>query len=312
MSRRMHPLPGTFVFALVAGLCFVAGGIIAAGVAAGILLSQGQDVDAEAIRGWIEARPLVPTLASWAVMLPAVRRVGGWLAGATREEMGLVRTGRSGFVAGVALGAALLLVRAFVGRMAGDYGPTEAVEVSGFAAIPLLLVVLPSLAVMALGEELLFRGFLLRYWQPSAGPIGALVLTSLLFAGVHAGNPSASLTGAVGVLLAGLMLGMARITSGSLWFPSGIHLGWNAATACVLGLPVSGLELPSLLRWEQLGGEAWLGGGFGPEEGLAYHAALTLGIGAVLIAGPLLQPGSPSSRGDGMASGGTTPSASPR
>lgn len=308
----MHPVPGTLAFAAVAALCFVGGGAISAALAAALLLSAGEAVDGGSIQRWIEARPLVPTLASWALMLPAARRIGGWLSGAGREEMGLTRGGRRGFVVGLGLGAALLLGPAFVGRALGAYGPGLSHEISGFSAVPVLLLVLPALAVMALGEELVFRGFLLRYWTPVAGTVGAVVLTALLFAAVHAGNPSASITGAVGVLLAGLMLALARLTSGSLWFPSGIHLGWNAATACVLGLPVSGLELPSLLRWEQLGGESWLGGAFGPEEGLAYHAALTLGIGAVLIAGPLLQPGSPSSRGDGTASGGSAPSPSPR
>jgi hypothetical protein len=89
------------------------------------------------------------------------------------------------------------------------------------------------------------------------------------------------LLGALGAFIAGLWLGLAFLESGSLLFAAGLHLGWNAASALVLGLPVSGLALPSLLRWLPSGDPAeqiFWGGSYGPEEGIAFHAALALAV----------------------------------
>ena len=52
----------------------------------------------------------------------------------------------------------------------------------------------------------------------------------------------------------------------------------------MLGLPVSGLALPSLLRLtpsSEGGASLWWGGDYGPEEGIAFHIAL---LAATLVA----------------------------
>lgn len=320
-ANRVHAVPGTLLFFLAGGIGMAAGQMLVVVAVAAIQGVRGDPVDPAV---WAASHPLLAAGASWLILVPTIRLFGGWLAASAGEDFGIRRGGRAPFVLGAALGGAMLLGPAGLGALLGGYVPAESTVATGLGALPAILISLPLLALLAFGEELLFRGFLLRYWR-GLGPRGALVATSLLFALVHSANPGVSIPGAVGVMLAGLMLGIARVASGSLWLPAGIHVGWNAATALVAGLPVSGFELPSLARLRSTGGE-WsrglLGGDFGPEEGLAYHGAWMAGIVLVLAVGPWLaqrdstpteaQAGPPSSRGDAAAPERSDGSSSPR
>ncbi len=226
----------------------------------------------------LRSRPLIVFGLQWFVFLPVVLHLGprlGW----TRESIGSASPPRPLHVvgSGLALGATLLLAPALVGRVAGGLvqaptgpgGPLEVVAVFGI------------LAVGAVGEEVLFRGILLRVWEARIGTLGALALTTVIFAIVHAGNPGAGPMGGVGLILAGGLLGLAALRSGGLWWPSAIHLGWNAAAGLIVGLPVSGVRMPSLLHWTPStadGAEGLWGGSFGPEAGVVFHTALLIGI----------------------------------
>ncbi len=287
--NRLHALPGSLLFCAVA-LAAMGAGQVAVGAAMGVLqAARGQEVQGAA---WVAGHPLMAAGASWLLLIPTIRLFGGWLASSTGEDFGVRSGGRVPFVLGATLGAAMLLLPAALGSLLGGYAPADSTAPTGSGAVPAVLLTLPLLALLAFGEELLFRGFFLRYWR-GLGPMGAVVATAGLFSLVHSVNPNASIAGAAGVVLAGVALGIARLVSGSLWLPTGIHLGWNAATALVLGLPVSGFELPSLLRWQATDGD-WarglLGGAFGPEEGLAYHGAWMAAIVVVLASAPWLAP----------------------
>jgi uncharacterized protein len=76
------------------------------------------------------------------------------------------------------------------------------------------------------------------------------------------------------------MLSLAVLWTGSLWFASALHLGWNWATVGLLDLPVSGWELFDAPLYDGAAtGPRWLTGGeFGPEGGLVGTMAVVAGI----------------------------------
>jgi len=134
--------------------------------------------------------------------------------------------------------------------------------------------------IAAAMEEALFRGYplqtLLRSWPAWL----ALLPTSLYFAYVHLDNPNvASGFTFLNTLLAGVWLALAYLRTRSLWFPLGIHWGWNWAMGSLLGLPVSGISEISpnpILRAADTG-PTWLTGGhYGIEGGLACTLALIM------------------------------------
>ena len=298
--RKLHPLPGTLVFGAVFVVVYVAAAFSVALVAAADLARQGDPITAETVLAWSHDHILLAAFLPALAAIPVTWKLGGWIAGLDRSDFGLLPGSSSrALVLGSLLGLAAMGVPALLARAVGWMEPAASPPglATGAAALPALAFALPALLVMAFGEELLVRGFLLRYWQPLLGLPGAVLLSSAAFALMHGTNPNISAFGLLGIFLAGVMLAVAFVASRSLWFATGIHLGWNAATSVVLGLPVSGLVLPSLVRWQAADSDTarqLMGGDFGPEEGLLFHLSLTATLVAALAVAPMLRPTDPS------------------
>jgi uncharacterized protein len=120
--------------------------------------------------------------------------------------------------------------------------------------VPLLVVCLLMVPLQSAGEELLFRGYLMqglglvvrRGWA-------ALLVTSLLFAAVHLGNPEMARFGQSFVLYyvgIGIVLGLATVLDDGLEVAIGAHVANNLWGALVVSFPGSVLDTPALLRME--------------------------------------------------------------
>jgi membrane protease YdiL (CAAX protease family) len=131
-------------------------------------------------------------------------------------------------------------------------------------------------------EEGLLRGYLqftltrgLNFWL-------AAVILSVLFGAMHGSNSGESPIGLVSAGGAGLMFCLSLWLTRSLWWAVGVHAGWNWASACLYGVPDSGLvTVGHLYAMHPVGKPIWSGGATGPEGsayGLVVEAAITLGI----------------------------------
>jgi uncharacterized protein len=121
----------------------------------------------------------------------------------------------------------------------------------------------------AFGEELLFRGYLFQSLTAGANKIIAVGSFSLFFAAAHLANPHVTLFSFVNIALAGLWLSLAYYQTGALWYPIGVHFGWNFFQH-LYAFPVSGghFEAFKLGIVDQRGPEWLTGGAFGPEGGV--------------------------------------------
>jgi membrane protease YdiL (CAAX protease family) len=138
-------------------------------------------------------------------------------------------------------------------------------------AMALLLFVL-----VALGEELMFRGYLQVNAQEALGAPLALLLVSIGFSLFHMLNPNFRWLALLNITLAGLALGYGRYVTGKLWLPMAYHLSWNFFQGPIFGLPVSGVRYGGLLSVANLQAPLLTGGKFGPEGGLLATAFLLL------------------------------------
>ncbi|MCA1617880.1 MAG: CPBP family intramembrane metalloprotease [Acidobacteria bacterium] len=181
---------------------------------------------------------------------------------------------------GLLVGGASVCLAALIG---GGFGGYSFAFNDGVAGAALLRTVVVSGVVFLLGaaaEEMLFRGYpfqtLLRSWPLWA----ALVPVSVPFALVHLTNPNvAPVFTFANTVLAGVWLGVAYWRTRSLWFPLGVHAGWNWVQGAALGSPVSGITkiTPDPLLRMADAGPHWLGGGaYGIEGGAACTLALLL------------------------------------
>jgi CAAX protease family protein len=120
-------------------------------------------------------------------------------------------------------------------------------------------------------EELLFRGVLFRLVEERWGTLVALVVSGVLFGGLHLINKNATVWGALSIAVSGgLLAGAAYVFTRSLWLPIGVHLGWNFAESGIFGATDSGSDqtVGGLLTGVPHGPAFFSGGAFGPEASI--------------------------------------------
>ena len=127
-----------------------------------------------------------------------------------------------------------------------------------------------TLAFMALGEELLFRGFMLNgLIHISKNKCLSVIITAVLFGLAHASNPNATTVSIISNGLGGAMYSIAFIESESIWLPFALHFAWNFFQGPVFGFPVSGLHFGGIVNQSFVPGKNILtGGSYGPEGGI--------------------------------------------
>ena len=135
--------------------------------------------------------------------------------------------------------------------------------------------------VVAVGEEVLFRGIVFRMIDERWGTLVAMIVSALIFGFVHISNQNATVWSSLAIAVeAGLMLAAAYKWSGTLWVPIGIHWSWNFFQGPIFGFAVSGNETQSLIK-SVIKGSDWLTGGpFGAEASVP---ALLLGLAFAIV-----------------------------
>jgi len=120
--------------------------------------------------------------------------------------------------------------------------------------------------VAAVYEELIMRGALFRIIEERFGSLIALIVSASIFGLLHVFNPGANFVSTACIALeAGLLLATAFMATRSLWFPIGLHFGWNFTEGGIFGAAVSGGKVQGFLSTAITGPPLVSGGEFGPE-----------------------------------------------
>ena len=122
--------------------------------------------------------------------------------------------------------------------------------------------------IVSVNEEVLVRGYILPNFMDSMNRYLALVLSSLIFTGLHLFNPNVSFLGITNIFLAGILLGIGYIFTKNLWFPLALHFSWNFFQGPIFGFEVSGTDTDTLISQTITGSELLTGGKFGFEGSL--------------------------------------------
>lgn len=141
----------------------------------------------------------------------------------------------------------------------------------------------------AVFEEVLFRVLLLTALvillrRLSAGRWIAVAIVAVIFGAVHLTNENATLIGAFGTALGGVIYGIAYLGTRAIWLPLFLHISWNLSQA-LWGFPVSGTtRWPGWVTSTSVeGGEVLNGGAYGPEAGVPGMLARLVIIALVFL-----------------------------
>ena len=173
--------------------------------------------------------------------------------GASLRELGLVPTPERlwQFGGGFAVTGVLFLGIA-VAQAAAVRAPWQ---LQGFPGIRAALIGLLVTGVLALSEELLFRGVALRYMRSLCGDRAAILLSAILFGAYHVVQSHDWAMGAVFRFLmptlGGLLFGWAALRSRGLALPLGLHLGgnWVQSSIAVFAPNVLPVDAPVQALW---------------------------------------------------------------
>jgi membrane protease YdiL (CAAX protease family) len=209
--------------------------------------------------------------------------IGFWLdrEAASISEQGLPR--RTGWLGEAGLGLAAgwsLAVVCVLLLVAG--GGIAIVLLRGFSASVWLAIELDLFALLALAEEIAFRGYGFQQLERALGSLGAALGFAVFYAIVQSFQPGSNRASiAVSVALS-LVLSTAYLRSRALWVSWGINFGWKASRALLFGLAISGVTRHSPVVQGNPMGPFWLtGGGFGLDGSWVSCAVLLAAIPVV-------------------------------
>jgi hypothetical protein len=190
------------------------------------------------------------------------------------------------FLAGLGAGALLMLAPALVLALSGAV--TWRVSAAGGAALGAGLAVM---ALVAITEELLFRGFLFQRLLDGLGAWPAQLLIAALFTLTHsdalATQGALTYLAGANIFLASLVFGLAYLRTCSLAMPIGLHFAANAVQGPLLGFGVSGDTDVGLLTPVLSSAPTWwTGGAFGLEASVPGLLVLAV-LAAVLWRWPV-------------------------
>lgn len=213
--------------------------------------------------GGLSMMTLAALLAGWIMLSRVDNRPFGAL-GFAASRRGLLELVVGLKLGGILIGlTVILLVLSGSAAFAPDAGTL--VSYAGFLGWTLLFF-----GLAAAFEEVIFRGYPFQALVEWVGAWPAIVIASAIFALLHGQNPSVTPLALVNIFIAGVLLSIAYLRTRSLWFATGVHVGWNWTMSTLLDFPVSGLGFDTPLYSAVPEGPAWwTGGAFGPEAGLA-------------------------------------------
>lgn len=231
---------GTFAWGLLVAAVFVAAQVFTTGVVA--LHGKGelseaqaaQVLDAATVDGYVLS---VSTFASALVCVPLLFGIARLKKGSSvRDYFALKAVAPPTLFAWMGITLGLLALSDGLTWLLGKPIVPEFMKAAHASADPLWLLWLALILAAPLFEEAFFRGFLFAGFAASAaGPAGAIVITSALWAAIHL---QYDLYGIATLFVLGVAFGLARLRTGSLYVPLALHAMTNliaAAQAALFG-----------------------------------------------------------------------------
>lgn len=180
-----------------------------------------------------------------------------------------LRQGLWGAGVGAVMALLLLVISFALGILRFKVNP------EGWSILPLYSV---FFLLVALEQELLLRGYLLKLFSENMQPWKALLTSTLLISLFQDPGEGSIVLGGINLLLSSILLGLVYLHFKSIWAAVGLHFSWYFLQGLVMGFKVGKGEVHGLLIPVQQGHADWISGGVTGMEGSIITAILYLGV----------------------------------
>lgn len=185
------------------------------------------------------------------------------------------------YLMGAVIGLVMISLPVLVCKLTGCITITVSKD---FSPVMVLLFFIAFL-FQGMGEEVLFRGYLMTSLARKTNIWIAIIGNSLMFSFFHIGNASFSFIAFLNIFLFGVFASVFMLKRGSIWAVGAIHSLWNFGQGNIFGFNVSGNPKFDTLfeSTQQNFGKILHGGDFGPEGGLGVTVILLVALLVALL-----------------------------
>lgn len=132
--------------------------------------------------------------------------------------------------------------------------------------------------IQSSAEEVFTRAYLIPTFEGKLGTWIAIIVSSSLFGIMHVGNDNFTWIGFFNIVLGGWLMALLFIYYRNIWICAGFHTGWNFIQATLFDFNVSGVDVYSLIQFQDIGYANITGSHFGYEGSLISIIALILAL----------------------------------
>lgn len=129
--------------------------------------------------------------------------------------------------------------------------------------------------IVAIGEEVFFRGYVFGLVKHYANTTKAIVINTTIFALIHFINPHSFekelqyiILELTNIFLLGYLFSISRAITKNLYMPIGLHLAMNVTQLTIFGFSNGGKNVDSILINTLVSDSIWNGSGYGLESSL--------------------------------------------
>ncbi len=182
----------------------------------------------------------------------------------------------SSLLKGFGLGLALFLL-ILLGLVALGQYRFESIHLNPYS-LAFVILTIPFWILQGTTEEVVARAWLLPQLASRTNLKLAVLISSLFFALLHAGNSGLTPLSLVNLFLFGVAMSLYLLKTDTVWGVAGIHGAWNFAQGNLFGILVSGQPSgTSLMTFLPQGDQGWLSGwAFGIEGSIMTSLVLLL------------------------------------
>lgn len=167
---------------------------------------------------------------------------------------------------GMGIGIGMLLIIYIVNLILGAVSSSFNSDIS----VAFIIFYIVVYGIQGLTEEVMTRSLIMNVYSARKNVLYGIIINSIVFALIHAGNPNLTLLAIVNLFLAGIFFSLLFYWSGNIWVAGAAHSLWNFTLGPILGIEVSGsTQAHTLLTTQAVEDKAFLSGGnFGLEGGI--------------------------------------------